>query len=371
MPSIDKDFNADPKDVLNPWLTDLVKEYLQKHRAQELDEEYAKLCERRGHPSWTDFIARKALQEKIRERPELMTSLVSSALPDDVRRLFRRNNIETIQDLMQVTREELISLYDEPNPNLSPIEAFLEAYGLHLYSSPDSTYKLSVEDPLGEEADGTITVIQAREMALDIMRERKDTFKERLEKVMDICAEADKLAQTSGCDEKEHEELLFDYILYLKCYLDFYGPRKEAVVVARRAMEKTGELYGTEHPRYGVALYRTGSINMSLYDWETARELLTQSAAIIETAPEGASARKDLDEVYELLGTCCFELMQYEQALKAFEKAYNGTLGKTPPDMDTITRLNNKMADTYKAMGDMVSYSVLKWTKPGEKKDTD
>lgn len=366
MSTDNKNMEKSTDDIMNPWLAEISKEYMETHSREELEREFSELCERRGNPSWKDFVARKALEEETRVHPFLMTPRQEMDLPMGILQLFKENYIDRILDLLQLTVEDLNELTEEHKIDFSPISSYLQAHGLHLYSYPQKTYKLSLEDPFGEDSSADLTVVEARQMALDCIKDSSIPVRDRMEQAIAIYEEADKLALATCCDPREHVHLLSDYLSILGLYMHYYKvPMKQAPVIVYRTVKMSEELYDAGHSSLAFVYQRAGKVYQELFNWEAAIKYLTLAADIMDNS-HFEDERKDRAEVHESLGTCFFEMTQYESALGEFEKAYDIGMRMTPPDKELLGRVNAEMAETYKAMGDMTSFSVLKWTGPKE-----
>jgi len=357
------DYNSGKKEIINPWLSELIGEFLSVHSKEEFFDEYNRLSELRTNICWDDFIARKAMRDAAERNPILLTPCDKMELPPETIKLFNALYIDRIIDLMQMTREELQVLLGERQIDTAPVHAYLSRHGLSLSSHPQTTYKLSYDDPnMTDEGMISQTLKQALSMAEELLDDTSVPQDEACVRAIDILKEADRLALEGNADPRDHLELLTELLRCVTRHLwVFNGPEPDASLIAWRTVQLSRETQEKDSAILAINLYRAGRVAQYQDDPGKAISLFQQSKVIAD--------KYDAKELPNLkmnvglsLGECYHQLSQYDNAIKALGEAYDVCLSLAPPDEEMISLLTDALSTTYKAMGDMVSYTALKWS---------
>ena len=132
------------REPINPWLAEIIQKYRKAYSDDIIREVYKTLCKETPDKSWEDFIAERAMVFESRRKPFILTDLEDCDLPEVIKEfLSARCAVGNVADLLQITEEELSALFEERADEIPFIEEYLQKYGLHLYHSDRSTYKLS------------------------------------------------------------------------------------------------------------------------------------------------------------------------------------------------------------------------------------
>lgn len=130
-------------DPINPWLAEVILKYRKAYSDDTIRAAYKSFCERVPDKSWEDFLADRAMLHESRCNPFIMTDLKDCDLPDETKVfLSARCAVSVVADLLQITVEEYQEIFEDTAEEVSKIEDYLQKYGLHLYHSDRSTYKL-------------------------------------------------------------------------------------------------------------------------------------------------------------------------------------------------------------------------------------
>lgn len=132
---------------VNPWLAELIKLYRKGHDDNEaIREAYKQFCETNPDKSWADYLGEEALCDAIRRSPYLATRLEDMDMPERTKQILKDNcSVDTLTDIMQITREEFNVLFEDSRGDLNVLVHFLEqTFDLRLYHHDFYTYKLSV-----------------------------------------------------------------------------------------------------------------------------------------------------------------------------------------------------------------------------------
>ena len=131
---------------INPWLAEVIQRYRKETPDSTIREAYRLYCEDTpGVKAWVDFVAEQALICEGRHDPFILTRLDECYELLEVTTDFLASNCaaEIVADLLQITEEELVELFEGRLWELPRIEDFLQKYHLRLYHSDRRTYKLS------------------------------------------------------------------------------------------------------------------------------------------------------------------------------------------------------------------------------------
>ena len=131
---------------VNPWLAELIKQYRKEHDNEVIREAYKQFCETNQDKSWADYLGEEALCDAIRRAPHLATRLEDMDMPEKTKQILKDNcSVDTLTDIMQITREEFNVLFEDSRGDLNVLVHFLkQTFDLRLYHHDFYTYKLSV-----------------------------------------------------------------------------------------------------------------------------------------------------------------------------------------------------------------------------------
>ena len=131
---------------VNPWLAELIKLYRKEHDNEAIREAYKQFCEANPDKSWADYLGEEALCDAIRRSPYLATRLEDMDMPEKTTQILKDNcSVDTLVDIMQITKEEFNVLFEDSRGDLNVLVHFLEqTFDLRLYHHDFYTYKLSV-----------------------------------------------------------------------------------------------------------------------------------------------------------------------------------------------------------------------------------
>lgn len=119
-------------DPINPWLVEAILAFRKKYSDDKIRELYrAHICLFPNKP-WETFISEQALVLAARENPFLRTSLEAMELPETTRKLLHVFLVENVIDLIQITEEELVALFEGHEDEIPTIRQYLEAHDLRL-----------------------------------------------------------------------------------------------------------------------------------------------------------------------------------------------------------------------------------------------
>lgn len=130
---------------INPWLAEVIRRYRKETPDSTIREAYRLFCELSPVKSWEDYVAEQALMFEGRRDPFILTRLDECDELLEVTTDFLASNCaaEIVADLLQITEEELVELFEGRLWELPRIEDLLKKHHLHLYHSDRRTYKLS------------------------------------------------------------------------------------------------------------------------------------------------------------------------------------------------------------------------------------
>ena len=128
---------------INPWLAELILKYRKQHSDEFIREGYRQFCEHTPDKSWEDYLAERALLEESKCNPIILADLDKSSLPEGIKNyLFYNCAVDIMADLLQITAEELNTLFEERLLDIPAIEQYLDKWGQHLYHCDKYTYKI-------------------------------------------------------------------------------------------------------------------------------------------------------------------------------------------------------------------------------------
>lgn len=175
--------------------------------------------------------------------------------------------------------------------------------------------------------------LQAKTLMADVSIPIED----RISRVAATYAKADNWAERSAYDKEKYAQLLFYYARFLEDYAHY----NKAVVIYRRQIALSEQLWGTDHPGTSTSYNNIGLVYIHLSDYDKALEYLSKALDIHErvlgkTHPYTTSSYNNIGLVYDNLGDYDKALEYYSKALNVEEKVLGTDHPYTASDKNNI-----------------------------------
>ena len=127
---------------VNPFLADAILSYRSARDESALRNRYKAMAAVSEGLSWEDFLMDGALEEAMETEPLLKTLRCRMDLSERTKEGLYRIRVDTLADLLQVTKEELSALSREAGFDEGEVKDYLCGLGLRLRRAPGRTLKV-------------------------------------------------------------------------------------------------------------------------------------------------------------------------------------------------------------------------------------
>lgn len=112
------------KPSINLWLKQIIDNCINKHSSDELQKDYLQETKSTDR-LWDEYITARALREAVEEQPVLQTSVWDFSISEESKECLNKLYIDTMADLLQFSKEELMFFSDYIEIDIKEIKNFL------------------------------------------------------------------------------------------------------------------------------------------------------------------------------------------------------------------------------------------------------